>query len=240
MGSPSLPLYVAIGLLMVDSIIELSFISSMVAWLHRRAGGSFEIAYNGSSYSLHGKPVGLLVNQGHTSNGAAGTAFVLIGMGGILILWMRSRQGLGPKGFVKGLYYFWLVMTVLSALFTLAALIATFVITGNHTGQTVDQSVASQLNNQPYPNYVAYPLDFWTPEKWFNAVLKLDLVHTSDRSNINLHVAVMKGWRYNLIPMFVIGLVVACLALWDASRRRKAARYGGHNSELASKQGGSI
>lgn len=240
MASSNLPLFVAIGLLMVDSIIELSFISSMVAWLHRRAGRSFEVAYNGSSYSLHGKPVGLLVNQGHTSNGAAGTAFVLIGMGGILILWMRSRPSLVTKGIVKGLYYFWLVMTVLSALFTLAALIATFVITGNHTGQTIDQGVASQLNNQLYPDYVAYPLNFWTPENWFDAVLKLDLMHTSERSNINLHVAVMRGWRYNLIPMFIIGSVAACLALWDASKRRKAARYGGHNGELAMKQDGSI
>ncbi|KAK5941470.1 hypothetical protein PMZ80_006749 [Knufia obscura] len=236
----SLPLYVAIGLLMVDSIIELSFVSSMVAWLHRRAGGSFEIAYNGSTYSLHGKPENELADQGHTSNGAAGTAFVLIGMGGILILWMRSRPNMWQKGFVKVLYHFWLVMTVLSALLTLSALIFTFIITSNHAGQTIDQSVASQLDNHPYPNYVAYPLDSWTPENWFNAVLNLDLVHDSDRSAIDLRVHIMRGWRYNLIPMFIIGLAVAALAFWDAFNRRKAARSGRGNSELAMKQGGSM
>lgn len=207
MTRSSTPLYIAVGLLMVDSIIELSFISSMVSWLHRRAGKSFDVAYNDSSYSLHGKPVGLLVDHGHTSNGAAGTAFVLVGLEGLLILWLRSRPRLGTKGFVKGLYHSWLVMTVLSALFTLAALVATFVITSNHGGQIIDQGVASQLHNQPYPNYVAYPLNSWTPENWFNAVLKLDLVHSSDRSDIDLHVAVMRvggtilflcsllGWR---------------------------------------------
>jgi len=240
MVSSSLPLYVAVGILMVDSIIELSFVSSMVAWLHRRAGGSFEVAYNDSTYSLHGKPVGLLVDQGHTSNGAAGTAFVLIGMGGILVLWMRSRPNLWQKGFTKALYHFWVVMTVFSALLTLAALIFTFILTSNHAGQTIDQSVASQLNNHPYPNYVAYPLDSWTPENWFNAVLKLDLVHGSDRNAINLRVHIMRGWRYNLIPMFIIGLAVAALAFWDAFNRRRAARSGRYSSDSAMKQSGRI
>lgn len=225
---------------MVDSIIELSFVSSMVAWLHRRAGGSFEIAYNGSTYSLHGKPENELADQGHTSNGAAGTAFVLIGIGGILVLWLRGRPNVWRKGFIKVLYHIWLVMTVLSALLTLAALIFTFIVTSDHAGQTIDQSVASQLNNQPYPNYVAYPLDSWTPENWFNAVLKLDLVHDSDRSAIDLRVHIMRGWRYNLIPMFIIGFAVAVLAFWDAFTRQKAARSGRHTSELGLKQGGSI
>lgn len=217
-------LYVALGLLMVDSIIELSFVSSMVAWLHRRAGGSFDIAYHDSTYSLHGKPVGLIVDQGHTSNGAAGTAFVLIGMGGILVLWMRSRPNLWRKGFTKVMYHFWLVMTVLSAVLTLSALIYTFTITNVHDGQTIANSQASTLNNQPYPNYVAYPLEWWTPENWFDAVLKLDLVHASDRHAIDLRVHIMRGWRYNLIPMFIIGAAVAMTAFWDAFERRKFAK----------------
>lgn len=217
-------LYIAIGVLMVDSIIELAFVSSMVAWLHRRAGGAFEIGYNGSSFSLHGKPVHLVVDQGHTSNGAAGTAFVLIGMGGLLVLWMRSRPNLWQKGSTKFLYHFWLVMTVLSALLTLAAIIFTWIVTGDYSGQTIDESLASQLNNQPYPNYVAYPLDKWTPENWFDAVLELDLIHKADRSTISTMTAIMRGWRINLIPMFIIGVVVAVLAFMDALSRRKVAR----------------
>lgn len=224
MASQSLPLYIAIGLLMIDSIIELSFISSMVGWLHRRAGGSFEIAYDGSSFPLHGKPAGLLADQGHTSNGAAGTAFVLIGLGGILILWARSRSNLWRSSTIKGLYHFWLIMTILSALLTLSALIYTFVLTNKYDGQTIDVAYASTLNDRPYPDYVAYPLSHWTPENWFGAVLNLDLVHAGDRNAISLRYAVMKGWRWNLIPMFIIGLAVAMLALWDAFSRRKRAR----------------
>lgn len=224
MASQSLPLYIAIGVLMVDSIIELSFVSSMVAWLHRRAGGSFEIGYNGSSFSLHGKPESLLLNQGHISNGAAGTAFVLIGLGGIVILSLRSRSNLWRSGLVKVAYHFWLVMTVFSALLSLAALIFTFVLTNDHDGQTINLATASTLGNRPYPHYVAYPFQSWTPENWFGAVLKLDLVDAGDRDAISLRYAVMKGWRWNLIPMFIIGLAVAMLAFWDAFNRRKVAR----------------
>ena len=220
---------------MLDSILELSFISSMVRWLHVRAGKAFEIAYNGSTYSLHGKPVGLLVDQGHTSNGAAGTAFVLIGVGGILVLWLRSRNN---TRLTRGLHTFWLVMTVLSALLSLAALIYVFVLTGKHAGQRIDEGVASQLGNRPYPDYVAYPLEFWTPENWFDAVLKLDLVEASDRGAIDLRVAVMRGWRYNLIPLFILGVAVSALAWWDASRRREDVRYGARDGELAMKQDG--
>lgn len=98
-------LKLAIGLLMLDALLEMALISSMVAWLHRRAGRSFEIDYNGSSFSLHGKPFGLLVDQGHTSNGAAGTAFVLVGLGGILVMALRNRSD-SRTG--RALYNLWL------------------------------------------------------------------------------------------------------------------------------------
>lgn len=184
----------------------------MVAWLHRRAGRDFEIAYADSTYPLHGKPLNLLVDQGHTSNGAAGTAFVLIGIGGILALALRNRTNGFLGKFGRGWYFFWLVMTVPSMLLTLAALIYTMVLTNQHDHQRISNAVASQLNNQPYPNYVAYPLDSWTPENWFDAVLKLDLVDSGDRSDIQEHLRVMRGWRWNLIPMFIIGLAVSGVA----------------------------
>lgn len=237
MASQSFPLYIAIALLMLDSIIELSFISSMVAWLHRRAGGSFEIAYNNSSFPLHGKPLNLLVDQGHTSNGAAGTAFVLIGLGGILILSARSRPSLWKHGFIKALYHFWLVMTLLSALLSLAALVFTFVLTNAHDGQTIDVARGSRLDNHDYPNYVAYRWDKWTPENWFAAVLKLDLVSDGDKDAISLRYAIMKGWRWNLIPMFIIGLVVSILAFRDAfTRRRRAEEFVPQMSEAKMRQ----
>lgn len=224
----SLSLKIAIGLLMVDSIMELAFVSSMVAWLHARAGGDFEINYNGSSFQLHGKPKNLLVDQGHTTNGAAGTAFVLIGLGGILALYLRyaASKSTGIMRKVGMLWYhFWLVMTLPSMLLTLAALIYTHVVDSEYAGQVIDENLASSLSNQPYPHCVAYPLDVWTPPDWFAAVLQLDLASSSDRSDIQTHLNIMYAWSWNLIPMFILGLVVSVLAFMEAfhQRRRRAA-----------------
>lgn len=101
MAATGIALKVGIALLMVDSIIELSFLSSMVSWLHWRAGQTFAISYDGAVYNLPGKPLNLEVNQGHTSNGAAGTAFILVGLGGILALWLRTRPGFASSAFGK-------------------------------------------------------------------------------------------------------------------------------------------
>lgn len=171
-----------------------------------------------STFPLHGKPEFLLVDQGHTSNGAAGTAFVLIGLGGILALYLRKfRAG-------RAVYYFWVAMTIFSMLLTLAALIYTFIITSNHTGQHIDVDLAASLDNKPYPNMVPYPRDEWTPKNWFVAVLELPLASGKDRDDIESHLKVMRGWRWNLIPMFILGLVVSSLALAEAFIRRKVER----------------
>jgi hypothetical protein len=233
----------ALALLMIDSIIELSFISSMVAWLHSTAGGQFEIIApdnsNTMSFSLHGKPKNLLTNQGHTSNGAAGTAFVLVGLGGILILTLRHHAWNNPK-FAKlaiTLYYFWLVSTVLSALLTLAALAYTFAVGNQTKGQHIDVAVAASLNNRPYPNYVAYPLDDWTPDNWFVAVLELTLASRSQRSNIEHHLTIMRGWKWNLIPMFLLGVALSTVAIVDAWSERKVKSVRGGKFEPMRKEG---
>lgn len=229
MASTDLALKVLIGLLMVDSAIELALISSMVAWLLDRASGTFEIN-NGAaaaSFPLLGEPLHLLVDQGHTSNGAAGTAFVLVGVGSIIALWLRRRayRGRAPK-LGMAFYYLWLVITVLSALLTLAALIYAFILTYKHAGQSIDVALASTLNNQASSDYVAYPLDQWTPENWFQAILDLDLSHDSDRSDITLYLHIIRGWRWNLIPLFFLGLLVCASAVADALRWRRASHKG--------------
>ncbi|EME47702.1 hypothetical protein DOTSEDRAFT_123023, partial [Dothistroma septosporum NZE10] len=191
--------------------------------LHRRAGRDFAVNYNGGTFPLHGKPVGLLVDQGHTSNGAAGTALVLIGMGGILALWLRSRATRSSSAFSRlGLlwYHFWLGMTVPSTLLALAALIYTFVLTKNHDGQKIDVAVAASLDNRPYPDYVAYPLEQWTPENWLAAVLQLPLARSDDADTIHRRLRVIRGWRWNLIPMFIIGLAVCLIAVAEAWKTR--------------------
>ncbi|KAI7339129.1 hypothetical protein KC315_g1402 [Hortaea werneckii] len=215
-------LSVALAILMLAAGLELASISSMVYWLHYRAGKDFTIVYQDSTFSLHGKPENLLVEQGHTSNGAAGTAFVLVSLLGFVALALRSRRY--PGSFSRLLYSFWLAMTVLSALLSIAALVYTLVITYQHDSQSIDVSRASTLGNRPYPDYHAYPLETWTPENWFAAVLRLDLAIQSERSDIELHLVVMKVWKWNLIPLAVLGVTVVGLAFAEKSGRERRER----------------
>ncbi|KAM5347272.1 hypothetical protein ACJ41O_010277 [Fusarium nematophilum] len=206
-------LYVALGLLMAVSIIELSFISATVGFLHDTASGYFAFQYRGEREELYGHPKNLLTDQGHTSNGASGTAFILIGIGGFLVLWLRSRPA--PNKFTLFLYHAWLVFNVLSLFLTLASLIYVFVVTNNHKGQRIDPSVAARLDGKPYN------LDTWTPQGWFTAVLQLNLSDSDVRHDIQSRLRVMRGWQWNLIPFFIIHFFETGLALWDAVQRRK-------------------
>ncbi|KAH6897301.1 hypothetical protein B0T10DRAFT_182262 [Thelonectria olida] len=206
-------LYAAMALLMSVAIIELSFISYMVAWLHGAASGTFSFNFDGSTYDIKGEPKNFIVDQGHTSNGAAGTAFVLVGTGGFITLWLNS--GPNPKKISKLLYQSWLVVNVLSLLLVLTALIYTFVVTNNHNGQHIDARYAAQLDGRS-----KYDRDSWTPQNWFPALLKLDLADPDERSDIQHHVRIIRGWQYNLIPFFIIHLAETAIALWDAKQHQ--------------------
>jgi hypothetical protein len=88
-----LPLGVALIILTVDSAIQLAFVSSMVGYLHRSGANKYPFNTDtGTSAVINAKPAHLLLNQGHTSNGAAGTALVLICFGGFLVLWKQRRR----------------------------------------------------------------------------------------------------------------------------------------------------
>ena len=90
-----LPLAIALIVLMIDSAIELALISSMVGYLHRSGANQYPFLSGDSTDPLifvNAKPKGLLLNEGHTSNGAAGTALVLISFGGFLMLWHLRRR----------------------------------------------------------------------------------------------------------------------------------------------------
>lgn len=208
-------LYVAIGLVMVDSIIELAFVSSMVGWLHSTASGTFSINYNGSTFDLIGEPRHLLVDQGHSSNGSAGTAFIVVGIGGILALWLRSRSNIQISRFSTIFYRTWLVFTILATIFTLATLAYVFTVTNAHRGQAIDVGLASTLVDSRYPK------DTWTPQGWFEAVLQLDLANASERNDIAHHFRLMRAWQYNLIPMFLLQLIMTALAVLDAMAFRR-------------------
>ena len=84
-------IYPVLLCLVLDAIISLAFISSMVRFLHTRGKGPFEVADpNGGTFLLWGEPAHLLVDQGHTTNAAAGTAVVLVGIGGAFALYMEN------------------------------------------------------------------------------------------------------------------------------------------------------
>jgi len=227
MALPGWIVPLALTALMIDAIVELSFISSMVAWLHHTAGGDFEViapeSPNMMSFLLHGKPKGLLTDQGHTSNGAAGTAFVLVGLGGILVTILRHHalNGSRRSGLVTTLHRAWIISTIGSAVLTLAALLYTFILTSVHQGQTIDIDIAASLDNRPFPNKVAYPEQFWTPENWFDAVLELPLVDRHQREDIARHLTIMRAWRWNLIPLFVLGLIMSAAAIVEAWTTRR-------------------
>jgi hypothetical protein len=87
------PLGAALVLLMIDSAIELALISSMVGYLHRSGANQYPfISDSGSAAFINAKPKGLLLNEGHTSNGASGTALILVCFGGFLVLWHEQRR----------------------------------------------------------------------------------------------------------------------------------------------------
>jgi hypothetical protein len=91
----ALPLAVALFVLMIDSAIELAFVSSMVGYLHRSGANAYPFFPADAVDSLvyvNAKPAHLLLNEGHTSNGAAGTALVLICFGGFGVLWHLRRR----------------------------------------------------------------------------------------------------------------------------------------------------
>ncbi|KAH6603542.1 hypothetical protein Trco_008317 [Trichoderma cornu-damae] len=234
----SLALAIALGALMVDAVVELAFIVSMVAWLHNTASGTFAVNYNGSTFDLYGEPKHLLVDQGHSSNGAAGTAIVLIGFGGILTLWLRSRPNIIGQRFTSLLYGTWLVVLVLGLMLTLGSLAYVFSVTNAHKGQTIDLDVASTTGNHKYA------VDTWTPQSWFTAVLELDLADASQRNDIATHLRIMRGWQYNLIPLFLIQLTTTILAGLEFRERRttrpstadygSVERHSGEQKPLAS------
>ncbi|KAK4938853.1 hypothetical protein LTR10_020759 [Elasticomyces elasticus] len=214
---PYTPLYVALALLMLDGLIEVGMVGSMVGFLHARAGKFFTVNAPTGAFNLHGKPAGIMVNQGHTSNGAAGTAVVLVGIIGLLVIWYEKRRARQTQttGHSK-VFIFWVVMTFVSAGLTLSALVYTFVVTAQTNNQLIDLSVA-----EANPDPKMYPLDQWTPENWFIAVLKLPLANDSDRNTIRYHLDLMRGWRWNLIPLFILGLAAAMTALWELINGRR-------------------
>jgi hypothetical protein len=88
-----LPIGLAALLLVIDAAVSLGLVSSMVAFLHSSGRGPFGVSSpDGPPFQMAGEPANLVVNQGHTTNAAGGTALVVVGFGGILALWLERRE----------------------------------------------------------------------------------------------------------------------------------------------------
>lgn len=213
-------IYVVLGLYVADGIISLAFLSTMVAFLHTAGSGPFNVDFQGQIFRMHGEPLNLLTNHGHTTNGAGGTAVVLIGFGGLiaLILEHKSRKKYGKSSTV---FFVWSIFVFLSWLLVLAALVYTYVLQSRTGKQVIDVAVAAQ---NAFPK--KYPLDSWTPENWYKEVLNIPLVDDRDRTVIAYNLRIMRGWKYNLIAFFLVGFVLTGLVVAENLRsRRRGAKY---------------
>jgi hypothetical protein len=109
------------------------------------------------------------------------------------------------------LYKAWTGFTIVSFLLTLSALIYTFVVINKSHSQQISVSGLRVSSNPSVET--KYQLDSWTPQTWYSAVLKLELVNESDRKNISSHLKTMRGWEYNLIVLFLLHLAVCGMAV---------------------------
>ncbi|CAN8101841.1 unnamed protein product [Discula destructiva] len=238
----SLPLKVTLGLVMLASAIELSLISATVAYLAQIGKKSFPVLTTDPAtsqqtiFDVPGLPTSLSVNQGHTSNGAAGTGLILIGCGGILALWLRGRAGYYSSALSRAVYRLWLALNVPALLLTLGALAYVFAVTDMHRGQSIDLSgVALEVGSDGVVT-TTYPEGVWTPQGWFDALLGLEFVSGGERDGVVAHEKIARGWQYNLIPFFLVQLAQTAFALLDARRRR--AERGAHAATHLDKEAG--
>ena len=220
-----LALFVTLPILTVDALIEVGFVSSTVGFLHNRAGRTFTIDWPNQSFVLNGKPTGILVNQGHISIGAAGTALVLVGVLGVVAMyWERRavhqvslssarfprhrRQGRSKEMTASCRTHHpaiprsssgsgWPALSLLSALLTFSALVYMYPCRNPPNRHPIHLSLHRKPKCRPTlptRSSTGHPrtgsMLCW-PCRWANK---------SDRSDIQMHFRLMRGWRWNLIP----------------------------------------
>ncbi|KAI1823519.1 hypothetical protein F4861DRAFT_317844 [Xylaria intraflava] len=211
-SSTSIALGAFMLLLTIDAIIQMSFASSVVAWLNGTLRIKiFRFRVDGVKYHLSGLPRHFILGQVYTSNGAAGTAIVTV-VGGVLALWLRRRAQHRTGRLAASsrfFYYCWLSLNLPALLLTSVALGYVVAITKAQSGQAIDVALAQRLNGSSYNQGI------WTPQSWLSAVLGLDL--TRDRDVIKHHLSVIQWWQNNLILMFVLHVGQTLLAFRDYS-----------------------
>lgn len=219
--------------------LELGFFSSTLWYLLRGPASTSFHFYTGAPdspfYVLSGTPARFLLGPGYVAAGAAGAAFILVGLGGLSALALRARarndeDGASspsppppwplPRGalraFARAYYSAWLAVLVPAALLTTAALGCVFVATGARAGQQIRLDVATRLNGT-----APYDFDSWTPQDWFPAVLELALVE--NRGDVHAALSIIRGWQWTLVPLLLVQSAASALALteWRLGRGRR-------------------
>jgi hypothetical protein len=109
-------------------------------------------------------------------------------------------------------------LLTLSTSLTLAAFIYTFVVTYQTWNQTISIPLAVALGQSPRP----YPLNSWTPETWYRAVLRLSIADPSVAHTLRFHEHEMTAWRWWLLPYLLVNaFALGWTALHTLRQRRK-------------------
>jgi hypothetical protein len=125
----------------------------------------------------------------------------------------------------------WVVLSILCFLLTLGALAYTFTVTNQTSGQDI------RLNGLSSP--IRYPYDDWTPQTWYGAILDdLHFVDTltdnvdidgssipwADRGDIERMKSITNGWKWNLIPLFLLQLAITPLIVVEYLSIKRGGR----------------
>ena len=122
----------------------------------------------------------------------------------------------------------WTVLCVLAFMLTIGSLGYTFNVTNSTSGQDID------LTGLASP--IRYGNDDWVPQTWFGTILD-DLTFVpvdtdgtiidgayipwAFRSDISRMKKVTNGWKYNLIPMFLLQLALTPLIVLEYLKIRR-------------------
>lgn len=55
---------------------------------------------------------------------------------------------------------------------------------------------------------------------------QVPLREDSDRSKIRQELRIMRGWRWNLVPFFIVFVGVSCVGVWEWLRLRRSGSRG--------------
>lgn len=224
--SVRISLYVSMALLMVSAILEMAFASATVQWLisitaeQRQYPISFYHNDDIISY-LPAVPMRLDTIPGHVSNAIGGTNLVLVGFLGIIALVLRSRKTFQTSRLSKTWYHIWILLLTISALFTSVGLIYVYTSITAYTDPSIDGSGLISSDDQ----YRPYPYDNWTLLSWFSAVANSRFRNASDENDVVRHLQLIKGWIFNIIPLFLLCWTVLGLRIADGMLTRRQAHH---------------